>query len=321
MKTGMSLRSICNFAYLLMFEIMDNLVSRKRIFNQYCYACPLIMIENNLKGRDSIVQKWATMLCLLVAVSLTAQSPDTLTLLQTLPVSANFATTDNLGNVYVLGTDNALQKFNAAGTRLTRYSNNRLGPATSLDATNPLKLMLWYADFRTVVFLDRSLTELGSLQLDAVGFSLVRSVAMSFDGNLWAYDEALFKLKKITPEGALLFETPALNQMVPIPPTADVLREIGNQVYLADPRQGIFVFDQYALWIETWNYPNTRDFYTVEGRQYYVTDQGVLIRTTRPFGEIRLPLPTGTDSKSHFRLAEQRLLIWDEHQVQVFRVP
>ncbi len=259
--------------------------------------------------------------CFPILTHLTAQSPDTLALLQTLSVSANFATTDNLGNVYVLGTDNALQKFNSEGTRLARYSNNRLGPATSLDATNPLKVMLWYADFRTVIFLDRSLTELGSLQLDAAGFSLVRSVAMSFDGNLWAYDEALFKLKKISPEGTILFETQALNQMVASPPTADALREIGNRVYLADPRQGVFVFDQYASWIETWNYPNIRDFYAVDGRQYYVTEQGVLIRMTRPFAEITLPLPKGTDSKSRFRLAEQRLLIWDEHQVQVFRVP
>ncbi len=280
-----------------------------------------MFIINKLQTYYSI-RKWSVVIfCLIPMVRVAAQSTDTLALIQTLPISANFATTDNLGNVYVLGTDNALQKFNADGTRLARYSNNRLGPATSVDATNPLKLMLWYADFRTVVFLDRSLTELGSLQLDAVGFSLVRNVAMSFDGNLWVYDEALFKLKKITPEGSVLFETPALNQLVASPPTADDLREIGNQVFLADQRQGIFVFDQYAAWIETWKYQNARDFYAVDGRQYYVTDQSLLIRTSRPFAEITFTLPKGIDNKTRFRLAEQRLLIWDERQVQVFRLP
>ena len=260
-------------------------------------------------------------LYLAAIVHLAAQSPDTLALLQSFPLSASFATTDNLGNVYVLGQDNALQKFNANGNRLARYSNNRLGPATSLDAANPLKLLLWYADFRTVVFLDRSLTELGSLQLDAAGFSLVRSVAMSFDGNLWVYDEALFKLKKISPEGVTLFETPAFNQLVTIPPTADALREIGNQVYLADWRQGIFVFDQYAAWTETWNYQNGKDFYAVADRQYYLTEQDLVIRAPRSFREVTLSLPKGIDGKSRFQLAEQRLLIWDERQVRVFRVP
>lgn len=263
----------------------------------------------------------ATIFCFAAIIRLAAQNPDTLALLQSFPLSATFATTDNLGNVYVLGTDNALQKFNAAGNRLARYSNNRLGPATSLDAANPLKLLLWYADFRTVVFLDRSLTELGSLQLDAAGFSLVRSVAMSFDGNLWVYDEALFKLKKISPEGIILFETPALNQLVATPPTADALREIGNQVYLADWRQGIFVFDQYAAWTETWNYQNGKDFYAVADRQYYLTEQGLLIRAPRSFREVTLSLPKGIDGRSRFQLTEQRLLIWDERQVRVFRVP
>lgn len=272
-------------------------------------------------GGKPVCKSATTIFCLLLALRLAAQSPDTLIWLQTLPLSANFATTDNLGNVYVLGHDNALQKFKADGQRLAHYSNNRLGPATSLDAANPLKLMLWYADFRTVVFLDRSLTELGSLQLDAVGFSLVRSVAMSFDGNLWVYDEALFKLKKITPEGSILFETPALNQLVATPPTADDLREIGNQVYLIDRKQGIFVFDQYATWVQTLVYPNAKEFYAVDGRQYYLTELGLVVRSTPLFREMTFALPKGIDTKTRFRLAEQRLLIWDERELRIFWVP
>ena len=259
--------------------------------------------------------------CIWLAPCLPAQAPDTLVLLQTLPVPVTFATTDNLGNLYILTPDNALEKYNAEGRRLARYSNNRLGVATSIDAANPLKLLVWYADFRTAVFLDRSLTELGALSLDAAGFTIVRSVAMSFDGNLWAYDEALFKLKKITPEGTVVFETPALNQLVSVPPTADELKEIGNQVYLADRQQGIFIFDQYAAWIATWTDLPGNDFYALDGRQYTFTEQGLRIRTTQPLTEITVTLPLDVDDKSHFRLTEQRLLIWDAHRLRVFRLP
>ncbi len=257
---------------------------------------------------------------LFLALSMRAQSSDSFLLVQTLPLPATFATTDNLGNLYILGPDNALEKYNAEGRRLARYSNNRLGPATSVDAANPLKLVIWYAEFRTVVFLDRSLTELGTLLLDAAGFDLVRNVAMSFDGNLWVYDEALFKLKKISPEGLTLFETPALNQLLTLPPTADGLKEIGNQVYLADQRQGVFVFDQYAALLTTWT-DKSKDFYAVEGRQYFLTDTALRIRTTRPFMETNVVLPEVVNEKSRFRLNEQRLLIWDERGVRVYRVP
>ena len=263
----------------------------------------------------------ALLACLLMALGSLAQQPDSLVLVQTLAIPATLATADNLGNLYILTADNALEKYDAAGHRLARYSNNRLGQVTSIDAANPLKLLVWYADFRTAVFLDRSLTELGTLSLDAAGFSVVRSVAMSFDGNLWAYDEALFKLVKIGPDGLVLFETPALNQLVAIPPTADVLKEIGNQVYLADQHQGMFVFDQYASLITTWRERQGTDFYTVDDRQYYLNDQGLHIYNTRSFADVLLVFPSAVNEKSSFRLTEQRLVIWDEQMVRVFRVP
>ncbi|MEO6037319.1 MAG: hypothetical protein ABIQ93_02830 [Saprospiraceae bacterium] len=251
-----------------------------------------------------------------------AQNADSLTLVQTLAIpAASFVTTDNLSNLYVLTADNALEKYDGEGRRLARYSNNRLGPASGIDVTNPLKLLLWYADFRTAVFLDRSLTELGTLSLDAAGFSVVRSVSMSFDGNVWVYDEALFTLKKISPEGLVLFETPPLNQLTATPPSADALREIGNQVYLADQRQGIFVFDQYASWITTWPELPGNDFYVVDDRRYYLSGQVLRIRNARSLAETTILLPKDVDEKSNFRLNEQRLLIWDARGLRVFRIP
>ena len=272
--------------------------------------------------KPPVHQRWAVLAgVLLITLCASAQQPDSLVLVQTLAIPATLVTADNLGNLYILTADNALEKYDAAGHRLARYSNNRLGQATSIDAANPLKLLVWYADFRTAVFLDRSLTELGMLSLDAVGFSVVRSVAMSFDGNLWAYDEALFKLKKIGPDGMVLFETPALNQLVATPPTADMLKEIGNQVYLADQRQGMFVFDQYAALITTWNDRQGKDFYAVDDRQYYLTEQGLHIYNTRSFVDILLAFPEYVNEKSNFRLTDQRLVIWDDRLVRVFRFP
>ncbi|MEO6758621.1 MAG: hypothetical protein ABIO24_04135 [Saprospiraceae bacterium] len=262
-----------------------------------------------------------TVYWLLVAVWGSAQAADSLVLLQTLAAPATFATTDNLGQIYLLTADNAVEKYNTEGQRLAHYSNNRLGVATTIDATNPLKILVWYADFRTAVFLDRSLTELGRLSLDEAGFSLVRSVALSFDGNLWAYDEALFKLKKISPEGVMLFETPALNQLVERAPTAETLQEIGNQVYLADPQQGIFVFDQYASLLTTWKDLPATDFYVVENRQYFLSGNLLHVRNNRSFTETTIPLPQYVAEKSHFRLTEQRLVIWGDGLVRVFQVP
>ena len=92
------------------------------------------------------------------AIALQAQPSDTLVVQRSLPLSARRATTDQLGNLYLVTTGNALEKYTPEGLFLTRFTNNRLGAIQSVDVSNPLKVLVWYADFRTVVFLDRSLT-------------------------------------------------------------------------------------------------------------------------------------------------------------------
>lgn len=183
---------------------------------------------------------------LLVSTPAAAQSPgDTLRLLQTLPVHAGTAALDNLSNVYIITPDNSVEKYAPDGRRLARYSNNRLGTLARIDVSNPLKVLLWYADFRRAVFLDRSLTELGELNLISAGYPEVRAVALSQDGNLWLYDEVNFRLVKITPEGEKRYESQAMNLNEPMPERPSCLREGNDRVWMADAR-GVFSFDLFG---------------------------------------------------------------------------
>ncbi len=214
----------------------------------------------------------AVLLCL--AYNQTAsQTPDSLRLLQTLPVKATFAATDNLSNVYLITPENAIEKYAPDGRRLTRYSNNRLGNPTQLDVSNPLKVLVWYADFRMVLFLDRSLTELGNLSLITVGYPEVRAVASAQDGNLWLYDEVNFRLVKITPEGEKRYESQSMNLLEATPNRPSCLRESNDRVYLADSTQGIFVFDLFAQFdrLLVPQHPVT-DFQIVDNQIHYLAD-------------------------------------------------
>ncbi|MCB9317370.1 MAG: hypothetical protein H6569_14625, partial [Lewinellaceae bacterium] len=186
-------------------------------------------------------------LSVLFTLTAHAQTPtDSLHLLDTLPIQATFATADNLGNIYVITTQNAVEKYSPDGTFQFRYSNNRLGAATALDATNPLKVLVWYADFRTVVFLNRSLTALGELNLIQAGYPEVRTVASAADGNLWLYDEVAFQLKKVTPEGQTKFESQALNLIQSKRIAINCIRDKGAEVLASDAELGVLRFDVYA---------------------------------------------------------------------------
>ncbi|MGZ4100177.1 MAG: hypothetical protein ACXVNM_14925, partial [Bacteroidia bacterium] len=69
----------------------------------------------------------------------------------------DYFTTDNIGNVYTV-KDDELVKYLPTGKFFLRYSNLKLGNITTVDATNPLKLVLYYRDFQQIVFLDNQLS-------------------------------------------------------------------------------------------------------------------------------------------------------------------
>src|SRR6185436_12076651 len=75
-------------------------------------------------------------------------------------------TVDNLDNIYVLNSHNQVKKYNAAGDSVAIYNDVRkFGQASLIDVSNPLKVLLYYKDFATVVMLDRFLNAVNIVDL------------------------------------------------------------------------------------------------------------------------------------------------------------
>src|SRR5688572_3667151 len=69
----------------------------------------------------------------------------------------DFFEADNFGNIYTVKNEE-LCKYLPNGKRHARYSNLRYGNITSLDVSNPLKILLYYRDFQQIIFLDNQLS-------------------------------------------------------------------------------------------------------------------------------------------------------------------
>jgi hypothetical protein len=196
-----------------------------------------------------------------------AQAPDdSLRLAWSLAVRADFAVTDPLGNLYIITPEMAVEKYAPDGRLLTRYTQNRLGMPAALDVTNPLKVLVWYADFRTVVWLDRSLTTLGELNLIDAGYPEVRTVGAAQDGNLWLYDEAGFRLRKIGADGRPLFESQDMNLLFDQTLQISCIRENENGVLVAEARYGALQFDPYGQYARTVALTGVQQF-VLKGRE------------------------------------------------------
>jgi hypothetical protein len=106
------------------------------------------------------------LLLLCCSASIKAQSDSAFTLIKTINGDIIDFTVDNLDNIYILNSRNQVKKLNANGDSVAIYNDvKKFGQATLIDVSNPLKLLLYYKDFATVVVLDRFLNAVNVIDL------------------------------------------------------------------------------------------------------------------------------------------------------------
>ena len=156
-------------------------------------------------------------------------------------------TVDNLDNIYLLSSTNQVKKLNAHGDSVAVFNDvKNYGQATLIDVSNPLKVLLYYRDFGTIVVLDRLLNVRNTIDLRKHNILQVQAIGQSYDNKIWLYDEVESKLKKIDEDGTLLLETPDFRMLFDRAPVPQKVFDQDLYVYLYDSTQAIFVFDYYG---------------------------------------------------------------------------
>lgn len=176
----------------------------------------------------------------------TATGADSLRLHRILPFACLMATADHLGSAYVLRESGAVEKYDSAGNLTGTYINKRLGEITAIDAINPMQVLVWYRSFQTLIFLDRTMNEMGRMEFSGAGYYGVSIVTTAADGNLWIYDELINKAVKLTRAGDIMFESWPLNLDFRKGFSPVCIRDNGEQVVLTDPASGMCQLDQYS---------------------------------------------------------------------------
>ena len=75
------------------------------------------------------------------------------------------------------------------GTEVFEYKNVSLGNITKVDLQNPLKLLLYYDDFNTVLLLDNQLNKITEINFSQNAIPIVAdAIGMSTQNQLWVYN-------------------------------------------------------------------------------------------------------------------------------------
>ena len=163
-----------------------------------------------------------------------------------IPGDFSYFSIDNLDNIYLLSTANQLKKITPDGDSVVFNDVRKYGKLFSIDATNPLKVLLYYKNFSTIVVLDRFLNIRNTINLRKQNIFKVKTIAASYDNNIWLFDEGDAKLKKIDDNGDVLLETVDFRNIFDSIPSPEQIVDRDRFVYLYDTAKGFYSFDYYG---------------------------------------------------------------------------
>ena len=167
--------------------------------------------------------------------------------LKNIPGSYSYLDVDVLGNIYLITDKNQLKKVKPNGDSLAVFNEvKQFGNPTLLDVNNPLKVLLYYKSFSTVIILDRFLAVRNTINFRNQNIFKVKTLANSYDNNIWIFDEQNFSLKKINDEGTVISETLDLRQLFDTVPSPTQIIDKNKFVYLYDENRGFYIFDYYG---------------------------------------------------------------------------
>lgn len=187
-------------------------------------------------------------------------APSQLTLIDSIAVAAEKISTDPLQNYYIITANQELMKYDRSGTLLFRYSNNRYGPISWIEASDPFHVQLFFEEYQRLVILDNTLSEISSFSLQEWGYYEAAAVSISYDNNLWIYDAISGELRKIDRSGNVLFSSDNLFYQIKSIPEPLRVVESKKYVVLLEKNQGFFLFDLFGKFIQKLDLPPSPNF-------------------------------------------------------------
>ena len=235
------------------------------------------------KGTNYII---LLLLSLLLANPCLAQNDSLFRFLNKIEYPISSFTANNLGELFILNTNNQLKKYNEKGDSIGVFNLvTKYGKLTYVEAQNPWKTILFYEQYATILLLDKYLNMLTNINLRDRSIFKVKAVTISYDNNIWLFDEQENKLKKIDDSGKELFASNDFRNIFDTVPTPVKLIDADGYLYLYDPTLGLYKFDYYGKFIARLPFLNWKTF-AVYGKAIYGIDDESFYRFIPP-----IPIP------------------------------
>jgi hypothetical protein len=231
------------------------------------------------------------------------------------------AALDNLDNLYIISSTGQVKKFGPKGDSVGVFNGVRAyGRLTAVDVTNPLKPLAFYKDFSNVVVLDRFLAARSSLNLRKYNILQPSAIGLSYDNNIWVFDQYDNKLKKIDEAGNLLLQTDDFRSLFNQSFAPQKIINDNGFVYLADSASGIFVFDNYGTYKRKIQLKNWNTIDVANGRIIRLNKDAIVVYNPANFSEKSFAFPSSFKPYLHSFTNSNKFITFSPDSLRVYRV-
>lgn len=225
-------------------------------------------------------------------------------------------TSDNLGNIYIVLNDQ-LFKYDISGAFLKSYSNKTLGNITSVDVSDPLKILVFYKDFSKMVFLDNTLSiKKDAISLADMGFEQAVLACTSYESGFWIFDQPSSKLIRFDNNLQQSNQSESLSQLTGKEIHPVHLTEYSNFIYLSDTSNGVLVFDRYGTYFKTIPITGINSFQIQADLFLYTKTHKLISYNMKSFSETAIDIPVAEPMA--IRVMQNKLIILYNEGVNIY---
>jgi hypothetical protein len=162
------------------------------------------------------------------------------------------ASVDYIGNYYVQN-NNELWMFNRYDTLFRKFSIINLADVTNIDASNALKIQIYYRELGKILYIDNNISDLSTaISLNDMELAQSTLVCASYDNGFWSYLPGTMSLYRYDQTMKRVVDIESISRfyrgsmMEP-----SFMKEYSNTLYIFFPDYGILVFDVFGAYVQT----------------------------------------------------------------------
>jgi len=230
----------------------------------------------------------------------------------------NSYTTDLLENVYVVNQQ-MITKYNGQGLRQFSYNNNNLGNVTYIDASDTFRVLVFYKDFNQVVFLDKTLSLIGSpLLLDDLALERTEIACSSNTGGFWVFNSLTSQLMLVDNTMHIKSKSNSINSIISSGDKANCLIEKNDFIYISFPATGIIIFDKFGAYYKTVPLLKCSSFQVAGNNIIYFKDNKLHSFNFEFSEEKTIDMPEG-ENILDIKMGQDKLFIFNSEGFSVYR--